>query len=178
LLLLLIILYHHVLLLACSFLQPFVSNNSNISCFSLFDTHKTMHSSVLRILSLISFASSSIIPRADPGFQNIPANGITDNTCSNGKPIFIGLPDQTSEIPPAVYGARSVDLPFSRLYYGSMKFFAPGEYNTPDGITDKWAPGVNDFANQSACGIPDNAFYDSKVAIHPYFLKYADLSRT
>ena len=37
--------------------------------------------------------------------------------------------------------------------------------------------GGTDSATQSACGIPDNAYYISKVAIHPYFLKYADLSR-
>ena len=137
-----------------------------------------MHSLVVSVLSLISIAGGSIIRRADPAFQSIPVNGMTDNTCSNGKPILIGEPDQTTETPPDVYGARSVDLPFGRLYHGSMKFFAQGEYNSPDGITDQWAPGVNDFANQSACGIPDNAFYNSKVAIHPYFLKYADLSRT
>ncbi|KAL9124906.1 MAG: hypothetical protein Q9217_005818 [Psora testacea] len=37
--------------------------------------------------------------------------------------------------------------------------------------------GGSDSATQSACGIPDNAYLDTKVAIHPYFLKYADLSR-
>ena len=63
-------------------------------------------------------------------------------------------------------------------------FFSSGELNTPTGDTDQWintpaTPTQNgiDSANQSACGIPDNAFSGSKVAIHPYFLKYADLSR-
>ena len=52
-------------------------------------------------------------------------------------------------------------------------FFKEGELNSPGAITDQWKPGQNDFANQSACGIPDNAFFNSKVAIHPYWLKYA-----
>lgn len=58
-----------------------------------------------------------------------------------------------------------------------MKFFPAGQLNTPTGDTDQWMPGATDSASQSACGIPDNAFQISKVAIHPYFLKYADLSR-
>ena len=56
-----------------------------------------------------------------------------------------------------------------------MKFFRAGELNTPDGIIDKGAPGTNDNANQSVCGIPDGAWSPGKVAIHPYFLKYAGL---
>ena len=62
------------------------------------------------------------------------------------------------------------------MYHGNLKFFSPGQLNTADGITDQWGAS-NDNANQSACGIPDNAWKVSKVAIHPYFLKYADLSR-
>ena len=27
----------------------------------------------------------------------------------------------------------------------------------------------------SACGIPDNAYFQEKAAIHPFFLKYAGL---
>ncbi|KAK4690929.1 hypothetical protein P7C71_g5966, partial [Lecanoromycetidae sp. Uapishka_2] len=65
-----------------------------------------------------------------------------------------------------------------------MKFFSAGQLNTPTGMKDEWIntpanPTQNgiDSANQSACGIPDNAYSITKVAIHPYFLKYADLSR-
>lgn len=58
-----------------------------------------------------------------------------------------------------------------------MKLFPAGQLNTPDNDTDLWQPQGQDSASQSACGIPDNAFSISKVAIHPYFLKYADLSR-
>lgn len=61
--------------------------------------------------------------------------------------------------------------------HGDMKFFSAGHLNTPTGDTDEWLPQGTDSANQSACGIPDNAYSISKVAIHPYFLKYADLSR-
>lgn len=128
-------------------------------------------------LSLTPLASTAIIPRGDPPFQDIPATAKPDNTFNVGTFQLVREPDGSAEIPPAVYGARSVDLPFGRLYHGNMKFFGKGQLNTPDDIKDVYNPGVNDFANQSACGIPDNAFLASKVAIHPYFLKYADLSR-
>ena len=58
-----------------------------------------------------------------------------------------------------------------------MKFFPLGQLNSDTNDTDLWYPQGTDSAQQSACGIPDNAFTISKVAIHPYFLKYADLSR-
>ncbi|MCJ1260547.1 hypothetical protein MMC22_000409 [Lobaria immixta] len=129
------------------------------------------------VVSLASLVSGAIIPRADPPFQFIPATSKPDNTYHNGNVGITGEPPVVTDIPPAVYGARSVDLPFGRLYHGKMKYFKKGQLNTPNGMVDEWHPGVNDFANQSACGIPDNAFSPSKVAIHPYFLKYADLSR-
>lgn len=31
--------------------------------------------------------------------------------------------------------------------------------------------------HSSACGIPDDAYHQTKAAIHPYFLKYAGLDR-
>ena len=77
---------------------------------------------------------------------------------------------------PDIYGPRDIDLPFYRMYHGNMMFFPAGQLNTADKNTDEFGS-KNDDAQQSACGIPDNAFFDSKVAIHPYFLKYADLSR-
>lgn len=128
-------------------------------------------------LSLAALASAAIIPRVNPQLQAIPATAKPDNTFNVGTFHLTREPDISTEIPPALYGSRPIDLPFGRLYHGNMKYFSKGELNTPDGITDKYTPGVNDFANQSACGIPDNAFHQSKVAIHPYFLKYADLSR-
>lgn len=128
-----------------------------------------------------SVASAVVIRPRDPGFQEIPTSAQADNTFSNGAPLLAQEPpDQTGLPVPDVYGVRNVDLPFGRLYHGKMKFFSKGQLNTRDKITDDWIdkPGVTDSANQSACGIPDNAFSISKVAIHPYFLKYADLSRT
>ena len=65
----------------------------------------------------------------------------------------------------------------SFIQHGNMKFFPAGQLNSATGDTDLWLPQGTDSATQSACGIPDNAFSISKVAIHPYFLKYADLSR-
>ena len=55
--------------------------------------------------------------------------------------------------------------------------FPQGQLNDPKSYTDQWTPNVYDFANQSACGIPDNAYLQGKAAIHPYFLKYAGLDR-
>ena len=143
-----------------------------------------MLSLLVSILSAASVGHSSIIRRQDPGMQQIPTTAKADNTFNNGAPQLNSEPPQVSDTPPAVYGARSVDLPFGRLYHGNMMFFSSGELNTPTGDTDQWintpaTPTQNgiDSANQSACGIPDNAFSGSKVAIHPYFLKYADLSR-
>lgn len=131
------------------------------------------------LLASASLASASVIRRADPPLQSIPATAQADNTFNNGAAKQM-MPDDTSDPVPDVYGARSIDLPFGRLYHGTMKFFSAGQLNTPDANTDEWPgehPGVVDSAKQSACGIPDNAFLTSKVAIHPYFLKYADLSR-
>lgn len=133
---------------------------------------------LVSMLSAASVAHSSVIRRQDPDMQVIPATGQTDNTFHNGAPQLVGEPPQVADIPPAIYGTRSVDLPFGRMYHGNMKFFPAGQLNTPTGLIDQWTTqGGVDSANQSACGIPDNAFMASKVAIHPYFLKYADLSR-
>ena len=51
----------------------------------------------------------------DPGLQEIPTTAKADNTFNNGA-AEIGSPNVTDEIPPAVYGNRSIDLPFGRLY--------------------------------------------------------------
>lgn len=127
-----------------------------------------------------SVASAVVIRPRDPGLQEIPTTAQPDNTFHNGADRLNALPPMETTVPvPDVYGSRSVDLPFGRLYNGKMKFFSKGQLNTADQITDFWIsePAVTDSAKQSACGIPDNAFAISKVAIHPYFLKYAPLSR-
>jgi len=137
-----------------------------------------MHSS-FSFLAAASLASGAVIRRRDPPMQEFPAQAKADNTFSNGKSYVASGPTVDATPATDIYGVRNIDLPFGRLYHGDMKFFSAGQLNSPDGITDKWMgqPGVYDSANQSACGIPDNAFSISKVAIHPYFLKYADLSR-
>lgn len=146
--------------------------------------------SLLLSLSVASVAHGSVMRRQDngptdkgpagynaAGHQEIPSTAPPDNSFNNGKPELAAVPPDNGELPPNIYSARAVDLPFARLFHGNMKFFAKGQLNTPDGITDKWYPAGTDSAKQSACGIPDNAYSISKVAIHPYFLKYADLSR-
>ena len=129
-----------------------------------------------------SIASGHVIrPRAggDPPFQYVPTTAQADNTFSNGQKLGLMPPFESGVPIPDVYGVRSFDLPFNRLYHGKMKFFAKGQLNSPDKWTDLPIdqPGVIDSAKQSACGIPDNAFSGSKVAIHPYFLRFMPLQR-
>lgn len=116
----------------------------------------------------------AILPRADPGFQDVPVTATTpNNKFNNGTFHLKAEPGITTNKVPEIYGLRSIDIPFALLNYGTLKFFQPGQLNSPKARTGTFAPGVNDFANQSACGIPDNAYHPSKVAIHPYWLKYA-----
>lgn len=128
-------------------------------------------------ISVASLTSGSVMRRQSPGFQAVPTTGKADNTFNNGAPMLAAEPNDTDIVPPAIYGARDIDLPFGRLFHGNAMFFPAGQLNTPTENSDKWYPEGADSANQSACGIPDNAYSISKVAIHPYFLKYADLSR-
>lgn len=79
------------------------------------------------LLSAASLASGASIHRrdpdilnarqdsGDPGLQTIPTSAKPDNTFSNGAPMIAG-PPTTSDIPPPVYGNRTLDLPFGRLY--------------------------------------------------------------
>lgn len=136
--------------------------------------------SIAAFLSAAVLAHSAAIqPRSSAGgAQSIP-NTPPTNFRQPAIEQLLHEPDlDNTTAVPDVYAARDIDLPFYRLYHGSMKFFPAGQLNTPDRDRDVWADaGGVDSANQSACGIPDNAFSISKVAIHPYFLKYADLSR-
>ena len=112
----------------------------------------------------------------EPPMQAISQTPKAPGTFSNNAPQLNAEPPITNDVPSEIYGTRSVDLPFYRLFHGNMNFFSAGQLNTPTGKVDVWGS-ENDNANQSACGIPDNAFSASKVAIHPYFLQYANLSR-
>lgn len=81
------------------------------------------------VLSLLaaSLASGASIPRqdpdildarqdtGDPGLQVIPTTAKPDNTFSNGAAMIAGS-TTTDETPPEVYGNRTIDLPFGRLY--------------------------------------------------------------
>ena len=114
-----------------------------------------------------------------PDTPKFPGSGFKDKT---DKPAVHnpgpGMGQDSKEIPNEVYQPRDIDIPFGRLFHGTMKFFQKGELNTPDDITDfGHYNSNNDNANQSACGIPDNAYHMAKAAIHPYFLKYAGLDR-
>ena len=129
-------------------------------------------------MSVLSFLFLPLVLGQATKMQNVPSNAPADNQFNNSQPQLVRMPDLSNDHPDdSIYGTRDIDLPFGRLYHGNMKYFAPGQLNTPTDMTDQWAPGVNDFANQSACGIPDSAYQITKVAIHPYFLKYAPLER-
>ena len=136
-----------------------------------------MKSFILLASSFSALAASSILRRAnstDSSLQPIPATAKAPGTFYKpGVHQLTGEPPQVSaDGQPSIYGARDLDLPFYRLYNGSLKFFS----HTNDANKDNTTWGSEyDSANQSACGIPYNAWYISTVAIHPYFLKYAGL---
>lgn len=90
----------------------------------------------LSLLCVAAIANGAALQRRDPGFQSIPSTGQKDNTFNNGAAARTGEPPDTSDPPPDIYGARSIDLPFYRLYSGNMKFFPEGQLNTPDQNTD------------------------------------------
>lgn len=89
-------------------------------------------------LSLLaaSLASGAIIPRQDPDIlhvrqdsgdppmQVIPTTAKADNTFSNGAPMIAGS-TTTDETPPEVYGNRTIDLPFGRLYVRLLSIYLP-----------------------------------------------------
>lgn len=116
----------------------------------------------------------SATPAASSAWQIVPSTQPKpDNTYSNGAAWRQGLPEDNSAPVPEIFNARDIDIPFRRLQQGKLMYFQEGELNQPGQITDILSPDQYDFANQSACGIPDSAFFQSKVAIHPYWLKYA-----
>ena len=113
----------------------------------------------------------------DPGLPPIPKTAKAPNTFSNGQDqVTAQYPYSTDPIPD-VYQPRDIDIPFGRMFHGNITMFPQGQLNDPNSYTDQWTPNKFDYANQSACGIPDNAYNQGKVAIHPYFLKYAGLDR-
>lgn len=149
-----------------------------------------MHSFVIFVLvCTVSNVASIVLPRqngapdpgdatvANPGLQAIPATAKPDNTFSNGAAEIIGGFPYDSGTIPDVYQPRDIDIPFGRMFHGDLMMFPQGQLNDPTLNTDSYTPNVYDFANQSACGIPDNSYIQMKVAIHPYFLKYAGLDR-
>ena len=139
----------------------------------------------MRLLIFVALASARLVlagiaarqassPSSNGPWQTVPSSQPKpDNTYHNGQPKLNTEPPVVPDAVDPMFAAHPIDIPFGRLHNGSLKYFPEGQLNTATAITDQWAPGTNDFANQSACGIPDNAFFISKVAIHPYFLKYS-----
>ena len=129
---------------------------------------------------LTASALAAVLPRQtsdarDTG-QNvaIPSTPKAPGTFSTGATSAIGEPPQDDSPVPDIYGPREVDIPFGRMYQGNLNFYKT--VNDPTSNTGSFGSHY-DNANQSACGIPANAFAHSQVAIHPYFLKYAGLDR-
>ena len=135
-----------------------------------------MKNSILSSLFAATCTFAAVIQERDPGWQQIPDGCKAPNTFNVGTKLELGQPPQTSNKLPDIFMPRHCDIPFGRLVHGKVMYFKPGEMNTKDGVADTGV-GVNDYATQSACGIPDNAYQNSKVAIHPYWLKYAGLDR-
>ena len=96
---------------------------------------------VALLLVAASLASGARIPRQEPnilnarqdsgnpGLQDIPTTAKPDNTFSNGAAMIAGS-TTTDETPPEVYGNRTIDLPFGRLYVRDsgfhVSFLEPG----------------------------------------------------
>ena len=90
----------------------------------------------ISLLSVASVASGASIPcrdsnvlsarqdSGDPGFQSIPTTAKADNTFNNGAAEVAGV-SSTNEVPPAVYGNRSIDIPFGRLYVRYFRAYFP-----------------------------------------------------
>lgn len=140
-------------------------------------------------LSIVSLGASIVIPRddgppdpgnstvSDPGVQIVPDTAKAPNTFSNGQAQVTSEYPYSTEPIPNLYQPRNIDIPFGRMFHGNITMFPQGQLNDPKSNTDQWTPNVYDFANQSACGMPDNAYWQGKAAIHPYYLKYAGLDR-
>ena len=130
-----------------------------------------MWSSIFSSVCALSLAKAAIIPRQEQNIQQYPEKAKAANTFNVGTEVYPGMPDEANGAPvPPIYGPRTIDLPFGRVFHGNMKLWRDDEVS--ESINKH-----NDEAKQSACGIPDAAFGNSKVAIHPYFLKYAGLDR-
>lgn len=54
----------------------------------------------------------------------------------------------SSDPVPSFYQPRDIDIPFGRMVHGKMAMFPQGQVNDPTLNTNKWAPGVYDYANQ------------------------------
>ncbi|KAI4093803.1 MAG: hypothetical protein LQ344_002707 [Seirophora lacunosa] len=151
-----------------------------------------MYQSVIIASLLACFASSTIVPRGGgdgppnidmptaltgQGLQDVPDEPRAPNTFSNGHAQDNDGFDWGVGKIPDLYQPRDIDIPFGRMYHGKMSFFDYGQYNNWNDNTATWSPDELDYANQTACGIPDNSAFQTKAAIHPYFLKYAGLDR-
>lgn len=93
------------------------------------------------LIMAASLASGAFIPHqdpeilsarqdsGDPGLQDIPTSAKPDNTFSNGAAMTASWPASDATTP-AVYGNRTIDLPFGRLYvrnhHRHVPFLAPG----------------------------------------------------
>ena len=134
---------------------------------------------LLALCATSSCALAAVLPRQDASLpdtgQNvpIPVTAKGPGSFSTGA-AAIGLPAADLSTVPAIYGPRDIDLPFGRMYKGTLNF-----YKTVNDPTTNFGTfgSQYDNANQSACGIPSNAYFQSGVGIHPYFLKYAGLDR-
>ncbi|KAG8531209.1 uncharacterized protein KY384_004567 [Bacidia gigantensis] len=153
--------------------------SSGSSLIYAYSPDKTiMRSAVLAFTTCIAVSSASVLPRnTTQPFQHVPSDaGDHDGNyyirpeIPENSAYFIH--EQTHDPIPAEYQTRPIDVPLGLLNKGALNFFTTG-FNVPDspGVSPAWH--TNDFANNTACGIPDSAHYHRRAAIHPYWLKYA-----
>ena len=115
----------------------------------------------------------------DGPFQNVPSTGQPDNTFDDPNYVDphpeINQDPSVNFLPPKEYRSRPFDIPFAALSFGQLNMFKKPQLNDPNRLTESGdtVAGRHDSTKNSACGIPDAAYSTSKVAIHPYWLKYA-----
>ena len=143
----------------------------------LFPFHIAILAAVVIEATPVPDNTKQVFQPANAPFQYVPNIQTTpDNHFNSGTSRGGGLSPLVNEPVPEVYQLREIDIPFGIMRQGKAVYFTENETNEPGSNKDVWNPGKNDFASQSACGIPNNAWFISHAAIHPYWLKYADLS--
>lgn len=96
----------------------------------------------------------------DQPYQQFPSTPNPPGTFSNGAPLLVGFDPESDAIPDPIYAPRDIDLPFHRLFTGTAMFYRTA--NDPTADSGIWGAQY-DSANQTACGIPTNSYWASRL---------------